>query len=82
MTEHVVEKPDGTLSNFRYYFAQREAIETVIYLYEVAAVKDCDYPLVEAITQNVVKHPVLPDTASRAKLSERKSSKYTEQYAR
>ena len=21
----------------------------------------CDYPLVEAITQNVVKHPVLPD---------------------
>ena len=28
----------------------------------------CDYPLVEAITQNVVKHPVLPDEASRAKL--------------
>lgn len=41
----------------------------------------CDYPLVEAITQNVVKHPVLPDSVSRAKLSERKSSKYTEQYA-
>jgi type III restriction enzyme len=40
-----------------------------------------DYPLVEAITQNVVKHPVLPDAASRAKLSERKSSKYTEKYA-
>src|SRR5439155_3006684 len=28
----------------------------------------CDYPLVEAISQNVVKHPVLPDQASRAKL--------------
>jgi type III restriction enzyme len=41
----------------------------------------CDYPLVEAITQNVVKHPVLPDSASRAKLSERKSSRYTEKYA-
>jgi len=40
-----------------------------------------DYPLVEAITQNVVKHPVLPDSASRAKLAERKSSKYTEKYA-
>lgn len=40
-----------------------------------------DYPLVEAITQNVVKHPVLPDSASRAKLSERKSSRYTEKYA-
>jgi len=40
-----------------------------------------DYPLVEAITQNVVKHPVLPDLASRAKLAERPSSKYTEKYA-
>ncbi len=40
-----------------------------------------DYPLVEAITQNVVKHPVLPDAASRAKLLERKSAKYTEKYA-
>ena len=41
----------------------------------------CDYPLVEAIHQNVVKHPVLPDAASRAKLSERSSSKFTERYA-
>src|SRR3990170_4270746 len=40
-----------------------------------------DYPLVEAIWQNVVKHPVLPDAPSRAKLVERQSSKYTEKYA-
>jgi type III restriction enzyme len=40
-----------------------------------------DYPLVEAIWQNVVKHPVLPDAASRAKLAERQSAKYTERYA-
>jgi type III restriction enzyme len=40
-----------------------------------------DYPLVEAISQNVVKHPVLPDPPSRAKLEERKSAKYTEKYA-
>lgn len=40
-----------------------------------------DYPLVEAISQNVVKHPVLPDQASRAKLHERKSAKFTEKYA-
>lgn len=39
-----------------------------------------DYPLVEAIHQNVVKHPVLPDSASRAKLAEKKSSRYTEKY--
>ena len=40
-----------------------------------------DYPLVEAISQNVVKHPVLPDAASRAKLAERQSAKYTEKYS-
>lgn len=40
-----------------------------------------DYPLVEAISQNVVKHPVLPDAPSRAKLSERQSAKFTEKYA-
>ena len=26
--------------NFRYYFAQREAVETIVWLYEVAKVKD------------------------------------------
>ena len=40
-----------------------------------------DYPLVEAISQNVVKHPVLPDAPSRAKLEDRQSAKYTEKYA-
>lgn len=40
-----------------------------------------DYPLVEAISQNVVKHPVLPDSDSRARLVERQSAKYTEKYA-
>ncbi|MCD4672894.1 MAG: DEAD/DEAH box helicase family protein, partial [Anaerolineaceae bacterium] len=40
-----------------------------------------DYPLVEAISQNVVKHPVLPDAASRVKLTEQQSAKYTEKYA-
>ena len=40
-----------------------------------------DYPLVEAIRQNVVKTPVLPDEASRAKLVRHTSSKFTEEYA-
>ena len=40
-----------------------------------------DYPLVEAISQNVVKHPVLPDAPSRSKLQERQSAKFTEKYA-
>ncbi len=40
----------------------------------------CDYPLVEAIHQNVVKHPILPDAASRSKLQEKKSSIFSQRY--
>ena len=40
-----------------------------------------DYPLVEAIFQNVVKHPLLPDLASRAKLAEKKSAIFSERYS-
>ena len=40
----------------------------------------CDYPLVEAIKQNVVKSPVLPDEASRQKLKEKESSDFVERY--
>jgi type III restriction enzyme len=40
-----------------------------------------DYPLVEAIHQNVVKHPVLPDEASRSRLHEPASAIFTERYA-
>ncbi len=39
-----------------------------------------DYPLVEAVAQNVVKHPVLPDKKSRDKLQEKKTIKFTEKY--
>jgi type III restriction enzyme len=41
----------------------------------------CDYPLVEAIAQNVVKTPVLPDIASRSSLKETSSSKFSQKYA-
>ena len=40
-----------------------------------------DYPLVEAIAQNVVKHPVIPDAASRGSLEEKTSSRFSEKYA-
>ena len=39
-----------------------------------------DYPLVEAIAQNIVKHPVVPDEASRTKLNEQESVKFSERY--
>ncbi|MEK7473445.1 MAG: DEAD/DEAH box helicase family protein [Patescibacteria group bacterium] len=38
--EHVLYDQHGVSSIFRYYFAQREALETVVWLYEVAKVKD------------------------------------------
>ncbi len=40
-----------------------------------------DYPLVEAIHQNVVKHPTLPDAASCDRLQEKKSAIFSERYA-
>ncbi len=39
-TEHLSEHADGTLVPFRYYFAQREAVETVIWLHDVRKVRD------------------------------------------
>lgn len=39
-----------------------------------------DYPLVEAIYQEVVKLPVLPDSRSRAQLNENESSNFVERY--
>src|SRR5690348_9134030 len=35
-TEHLRETASGVPYQFQYYFAQREAIETIIYLYDVA----------------------------------------------
>ena len=39
-----------------------------------------DYPLVEAIHQEIVKLPIIPDNASQGKLQERKSHKFSERY--
>ena len=39
-TEQLVENGDGSLSTFRYYFAQREAVESVIWLHEVRRARD------------------------------------------
>jgi hypothetical protein len=38
--DHTLYNQDGSSYNFRYYFSQREALETVVWLYEVAQVKD------------------------------------------
>ena len=38
--DHLTENADGSLSPFRYYFAQREAVETVIWLHEIRRARD------------------------------------------
>ncbi|MBU2543459.1 DEAD/DEAH box helicase family protein [Patescibacteria group bacterium] len=38
--EHILYDQNGISGKFQYYFAQREALETVVWLYEVAKVKD------------------------------------------
>lgn len=39
-TPHLLEQADGSVVEFRYYFAQREAVETVVWLYEVRGARD------------------------------------------
>jgi type III restriction enzyme len=39
-TQHLTEQADGSLSTFEYYFAQREAVETIIWLHDVRRVRD------------------------------------------
>ena len=38
-TPHLLPQADGTMAEFQYYFAQREALETIIYLYDVVGVQ-------------------------------------------
>ncbi|HOP47274.1 MAG TPA: DEAD/DEAH box helicase family protein [Desulfobacteraceae bacterium] len=39
-TEHLIPQADGSVAPFKYYYAQREAVETVVYLYDVVKIKD------------------------------------------
>ena len=39
-TPHLLPKTSEIMVEFQYYFAQREALETIVYLYDVAGVKD------------------------------------------
>lgn len=39
-TEHLLMTSDGSTFKFEYYFAQREAVETIVYLQDVVKVKD------------------------------------------
>ena len=58
-TKHYVEGVEG-INSFQYYFAQREAIETVIWLYEVAQAKD-KYDLIRYDSSGAVSSGQFPE---------------------
>ncbi len=39
-TDHLTEQADGTQNQLRYYFAQREAVESVVWLHDVYGARD------------------------------------------
>ena len=39
-TEHLLPQADGSVRSFQWYFAQREAVESAIWLYEVEQARD------------------------------------------
>lgn len=63
-TEHHSLDSNGTASAFRYYFAQKEAVETVIYLYEVAQVKD-KFDLMRYDSSGAVSHSMFDENWRR-----------------
>lgn len=57
-TDHFTEQADKSQSELRYYFFQREAVETVIWLYDVRGVRD-KYDLIRFDAYGAEKTKVL-----------------------
>ena len=63
-TPHLLPQADGTMAEFQYYFAQREALETIIYLYDVAGVQD-KYDLMRFDSSGAVSTGMFDETWRR-----------------
>ncbi len=61
---HLVEDADGTLNDFQYYFAQREAVETVVWLYDVKRARD-KFDLLRFDASGAVSHGMFPEEWTR-----------------
>jgi type III restriction enzyme len=55
-TDHLIEQADGSQTQFRYYFAQREAVETVIWLYDVRGARQTRPDAVRRLRRGVRQH--------------------------
>ena len=62
-TEHLMPSNEGMVK-FRYYFAQREAVETIIYLYEIVKVED-KYDLLRFDSSGALTESMFDETWSR-----------------
>ena len=61
---HLLPKADGTMAEFQYFFAQREAVETIIFLYDVAGVQD-KYDLMRFDSSSLVTSGMFDETWRR-----------------
>ena len=63
-TEHWQPQADGAVQQFQFYFAQREAIETIVYLYEVAKARD-KYDLIRFSSRQDVQPDMFDENWTR-----------------
>ncbi|MFH1909592.1 MAG: DEAD/DEAH box helicase family protein, partial [bacterium] len=64
LTDHPTETLNGEIFLFQYYFAQREAVETIIWLYEVAKARD-KYDLLRFDSSGAVSAGMFSETWTR-----------------
>jgi type III restriction enzyme len=64
LTPHLSLQADGTMAEFRYYFAQREAVETAIWLYEHEQARD-PYSLMRYDSSDLVSKAMFPENWTR-----------------
>ena len=62
--EHWIENSNGEYFEFKYYFSQREAVETIIYLHEIANVED-KHDLLNYDSSSVYKPEDFPESWAR-----------------
>ena len=64
LTDHPTELASGEIFLFKYYFAQREALETIIWLYEVAKARD-KYDLIRFDSSNAISAGMFDESWTR-----------------
>jgi type III restriction enzyme len=62
--EHFIENVNNDPFEFKYYFAQRESVETIIYLHEIANVED-KHDLLKYDSSGIIKAEDFPESWAR-----------------